>query len=199
MALTDIQRVRLKIGDKETIRREVNTGDATAEHFKLKFQPVSQTNVPQIWVDDVLQAEGVDYTVDYDQGVISFTAAPLADQSIVIQYYSTIYTDAEIQDFLDQYTSVGMAAAQIMFAWAADIAKIAKRETLQGGGGVGAVTRDTSVASKELRATAQALLDYELEYGDSAGTQVPAEGLTEIPWTEQVAQDIDYQEWVREN
>jgi hypothetical protein len=55
------------------------------------------------------------------------------------------------------------------------------------------------VAAKELRATAQALLDYELEYGEEAGSQIPAEGLTEVPWTEQSHQDIAYQRFIREN
>ena len=199
MALTDIERVRLKIGDKPQLKREVVEGDGTAEHFKLRFEPVQATPVPQVWVNDSIQVENTDYTVNYEQGIITFLSAPVENDNIVFQYYSTVYTDDEIQDFVDQYISPGVAAAHIMFAWAADIAKLAKRETLQGGGGVGSVTRDTSVAAKELRATAAALLEYELEHGETIGSQVPAEGLTEIPWTEQTAEDIVYQKFLREN
>ena len=115
----------------------------------------------------------------------SFAVAPAANDVLIFQYYASVWTDVEIEDFLSQYGSnINITSAHILFAWAADAAKLAKRETLSGGGGVGAVTRDTSVAARELRNTAKAIMDWEVEYGESLGSQIPAEGLTEVPWTE---------------
>lgn len=200
MTLSTIERVRRKTGDRPSLRRESNKADGIAQHYKLKMEPVQTSPPPDVWKNDILQTEGADYTVNYEQGIIDFTAVPATNASLVFQYYSVVYTDVDIQDFLDQYSdNPNITAAHILLAWAADIAKLAKRETLQGGGGLGAVTRDTSVAAKELRATAKALLDYEIEYGTTLGTQVPAEGLTEVAWTEQVHQDIIDQKFIRNN
>lgn len=198
MALTSLERVRRKIGDKLVIRREVTEADGVSDHFKMASEPIAVTPVPQIWNNDNLQVEGTDYSIDYEQGVISFAAAPAANDKLVFQYYSVIWADEEIQDFLDQYgDNVNISAAHILLAWAADVAKIAQRETLSGGGGLGAVTRDTSVAARELRNTAAALLEYEQKYGVT-GREVPADAITEIPWTEAAAEEIDYQRWLRE-
>jgi hypothetical protein len=200
MALTAIERVRRKTGDRPALRRESNKGDGVAQHYKLKFEPVQAAPAPQVWINDILKVETTNYVVNYEQGIISINVPPIENDNLIFQYYSVVYTDAEVQDFLDQYSqNVNISAAHILLAWAADIAKLAKRETLQGGGGLGAVTRDTSVAAKELRATAKALMDYEIEYGETLGSQIPAEGLTEIPWTEQLHYDIVGQKFIRDN
>lgn len=200
MALSQIQRVRNAISDRAQLHRERYDADGTSDRFKLKYEPVNTSPAPQIWANDVLQTEGVDYTVSYEHGIISFTNAPALNAKLIFQYYAVVWTDVEIQDFLDQHGDVvNIAAGHLLFAWSADVAKVAKRETLSGGGGLGAVTRDTSVAARELRNSAQALLDWEREYGVESGTAVPAEGFTEIPWTEAAFEDIEEQTWIREN
>lgn len=200
MSLTSVERVRRKIADRPQLRRERIDANGVSDRFKLKFEPVQTTPAPEVWVDDVSQVENTDYTVDYENGIIIMATSPAENQKLVFQYYSVIWTDVDIQDFLDQYADVtNVAAAHVLLAWSADAAKIAKRETLSGGGGLGAVTRDTSVAARELRNTAKALLDWEIEYGDSLGSQIAADGLTEIPWTEAAFSDIESQRWIREN
>lgn len=200
MALTSLQRIRRKVGDRSVIRRETVTADGVSAHFKLGAEPVAEVPAPDVWLNDALLILDTDFTVNYEQGVITFAVEPAANDKIVFQYYAVVWTDEELQDYLDQFNgNVTIAAAHVLLAWAADVAKIAKRETLSGGGGLGAVTRDTSVASRELRNTAAALLDWEKEYGESLGTSVPADGITEIPWTESAEHDIEYQRWLREN
>lgn len=188
--------VRKKIGDRSRIEREVVDGDGVAQFFKLTYVPVSDV---QVWLNDAIQVEAVDYTVDAVNGVIEFINAPIANDKLVFQYYWSIFTDADIDGFLTESGSnVNIGAAFALLAIAADAAKIAKRETLSGGGGLGAVTRDTSVAAKELRATAKALMDWEREYGADIGIAIPADGLTEIPWTEASVYEIEDQRFVRE-
>lgn len=200
MALSSIERVRKKIGDRLELHRERVDANGLSDHFKVKFEPINTTPAPEVWVNDVLQVENTDYTVDYDHGIFTFANPPTVNFTIIFQYYSTVWTDTDIQDYLDQYSSnVNVAAAHILLSWAADVAKLAKRETLSGGGGVGAVTRDTSVASRELRATAKALLDWEIEYGDALGSQVAADAFTEIPWTEASVRDAEAQRLIRES
>lgn len=200
MALSAVERVRYKIADRAQLRRERFTADGVSDHFKLKQEPILQSTPPQVWQNGTLLVEDTDYSVDYTNGVITFANAPAANLELIFQYYSIIWSDTEIQDFLDQYSAnVNVAAAHILLAWAADVARLSKRETRSGGGGVGAVTVDTSLAARELRNTAKAILDWEIEYGESLGSQIPAEGITQVPWTESAAYDIEYQRFLRES
>lgn len=181
MTLTSVEQVRLKISDKPTITREVTDGDGTAKYFKLGNAPILMVPVPQVRVDGVLKTENADYTIDYDQGIITFSTAPAAGLELDFIYYHTVFSDAEIDQFLtDGAGNTVVAAAYALYAWAADAAKVAKRYTLSGGGGLGQVVGDTSVTAKELRETARALIATEKELGES----IPAEGLTEVSWTE---------------
>ena len=200
MALSSRDRVRSKISDRPQLRRERFTADGESDHFKLVLSPVQASPAPEVWLDGTLQVENTDYTVNYEYGIILFAAAPAVNQLLIVQYYASVWTDEEIDDYLLQYSdNVNIASAHLLLAWSADAAKLAKRETLSGGGGVGAVTTDTSVAARELRNTANALLEWETEYGTDIGTAVPAEGITQIPWTESAARDIEYQRFLRDS
>lgn len=180
MALTDIQLVRIKISDKSTITREESEGDALSTNYKLEHAPVLTSPVPLLWINDSLKTEGVDYTIDYTNGIITWAVAPAVNDDIVTQYYWSIFTDEEIQAFLDDAGNVTVASARLLLAIAADAARLAKRQTLAGGGGLGSATIDTSVVARELRNTAQALLSIEADIA----ADIPAEGITEVPWTE---------------
>lgn len=179
MSLTDIEAVRLKSADRSTLTREVGVGDGESYIFKLGHNSILTSPAPEVRIDNVLQ--GGNYTVDYTNGVIEFTAPPLVNTQIEFTYYWSVFTDAQIQYFLDDSgANVTVAAAKVLLAFASDAAKIAQRQSLAGGGGLGAVTIDTSVAARELRAAAKALVEMETQIG----TSIPAEGLTEINWTE---------------
>lgn len=179
MTLSNIEAVRLKAADRSTITREVGVGDAEAFVFKLGHDSILASPDVEVRLNNVIQVGG--YTVDYSSGIVTFASPPTLNTQIEFTYYWSIYSDAQIQYFLDESSSnVTIAAAKVLLAIAADAAKIAQRQSLAGGGGLGAVTIDTSVAARELRASAKALVDLETEIGGSE----PAEGLTEINWTE---------------
>jgi hypothetical protein len=177
--MTDIANVRLKIGDKSTITREVTTGDGTAIYFKLGHQNILADPAIQVRVNGILVAN---YTVELEQGIVTFSGAPAVNDEIDFQYYWAVYNDAEIQIFLDEAGgNITIASAKILLAMAADASRLARRLTLSGGaGGTGQISTDTSVAAKELRATAKALIDMEADLGES----IPTEQLTEPIWTE---------------
>lgn len=181
MTLTAIQQVRLKISDKPRLTRELVDGDGTGKYFRLGNSPILLQPAPQVRVGGILKTETSDYTVDYEQGVITMVSAPGAGVEVDFIYYYTVFSDAEIEQFLlDGSDNTVVAAAYALYAWAADAAKLAKRYTMSGGGGLGQVVGDTSVTAKELRETARSLIATEKELGES----IPAEGLTETPWTE---------------
>lgn len=196
MSLTAVEAVRLKSSDKSTITREVVTGNGADKHFKLGHNPVVSSPAPEVRLNDAVLVEGVDYTVNYEQGIISMTLIPVIGASLEFIYYWSIFSDVEVEYFLEEGGgNVTIATAKLLLAWAADAAKLAKRQTLSGGGGLGQVVVDTSVAAKELRTTAQALIDTEQDLGES----IPAESLTEIPWTEMSYRQAIGQHVVREH
>ena len=179
MSLSDIEAVRLKAADRSALTREEGIGDGVAKIFKLGHESILSSPAIEIRINGVIQNSG--YDIDLDNGVVTFAGAPVVNAAIEFTYYWSIFTDAQIQYFLDDSGSnVTIAAAKVLLAIAADAAKVAQRQSLAGGGGLGAVTIDTSVAARELRAAAKALIDMETDIG----TSIPAEGLTEITWTE---------------
>lgn len=179
MSLTDLEAVRLKAADRSTITREEGVGDGTSVYYKLGHDSILSSPAIQIRFNGVTQVGG--YTVDLESGVVLFTSAPAVNVQIEFMFYWSIFTDNQIQYFLDDSGgNVTIAAAKVLLATAADAAKVAQRQSLAGGGGLGAVTIDTSVAARELRNAAQALVQMEAEIGST----VPYEGLTEINWTE---------------
>ena len=196
MALTDIERIRIKIADKSTIVRELAEGDGAAKFFKLNNQNVGTSPAIQVWINNILQTDPANYSTDVVNGIVSFVTAPAVNDDIIFQYYWTLFTDNEVQDFLDENGgSVNIASAKLLYALAANAALLAKRSTLSGGSGLGSITEDTSVAARELRAAAKGLIELE----GQIGSEIPAEGFTEIPWTEQVYRRQIEQEIIRDN
>jgi hypothetical protein len=195
MVLSDIDAVRLKTSDRSTITREVVTADGQSSYFKLGHEPLIAGSL-QLWIDDVLTSTG--FTVDETNGVVAFADAPAVNSKLEFQYYWSLFSDEQIQHFLDESTgSVPLASARLLLALAADAAKVAERETLQGGGGLGAVTRDTAVTAKELRETAKAIIEFEVSISELEGIEA-ADGLTEIAWTEMNLKELENQDYVRE-
>ena len=189
MAVTSIDAVRMKSADRSAITRETGRGDGTAKYFKLGHRSILGTPALEVRIDNVLQVGG--YTVDLLNGIVTFTSAPALAAEIEFVYYWSQFSDEELQFFLDESGSnTTLAAAKVLLAVAADASKVAERQSLAGGGGLGAVTIDTSVAARELRATAKALYDSVLAEGDIE----PADGLTELNWTE-----FQFQEGITQN
>jgi hypothetical protein len=197
MSLTAIEAVRLKSSDKSSITQEEAVGDGTSKYFKLGHAPILNSPDIEVRKNDVIQIAG--YTIDYINGIVTFTAPPPIGDTLNFIYYWSIFTDAEVDYFLTESGSdVTVATARLLLAIAADAAKIAQRQSLAGGGGLGAVTIDTSVTARELRNTAAALLDQKrLEISTAALD--PAEGLTEPLWTEFSYQESLAQHIIRES
>lgn len=181
MALTDIEKVRLKTSDREVLRRQQWQADGMASDIKVEVVDISGVRV---WLGGSLLTVTTDYTVDAENGVIHINALPNVNDLFTIEYTSVVFTDDEVQLFLDEATNnTTLAAAFMLYAWSADASKLARKESASGGGGYGAVTLDTSVRAKELREAAKG---YAEQYQLFSGTGSPVEMLTQVGWTDEV-------------
>lgn len=181
MTLTSIEAVRLKTADRSQITRETATGNGTDTYYKLGHDLILVSPAIEVRKNGALQVVTTEYTIDTAHGILTFVSTPAPNDELEFTYYWSLFSDDEVQYFIDEAGgNITIAAAKLLLAWAADAARLAKRQTLSGGGGLGQVVVDTSVAARELRDTAKALIDTEQDLGES----IPAEGFTEIPWTE---------------
>lgn len=181
MALTDIQRVRLKTSDRPVQQNETQTSNGAAV-LQLDSPRIDSASPVKVWVGGTLKTQTVDYSIDYDAATITFVSAPADGATVLVQYWSVMYTDEEVQSFLDEANgNVTLASAINLFAWAADASKVAKIETSGGSASFGVTTLNLSVRAEQLRKSAQAYLDqYNTLEGGTGGV---AEGITEIAWT----------------
>jgi hypothetical protein len=186
VAFTTTESIRVKVGDRPRFNREEAEGDGLRQEFELQYRPVVETPAPSVWKNDVLLVENTGYTVDYDNGIVSFTSVPVTDDKLVFQYTSVVWSDLEIEDFYaGADNSTTLASARILYAWAARLAVDATKESRSGGGGLGAITVDTSVRSREMRATADSLMK---QYDQFEGVGEPVEGITEVAWNTATAE-----------
>lgn len=200
MTLSAIEAVRLKSSDRSVLTREQGVGDGSSLYWKLGHGNILTSPDIEVRKNNSIILTG--FTVDYANGVVTFTTAPLgktpgfdADQ-LEFTFYWSIFNDNEVQYFLDEAGgNITIATAQLLLAIAADASKVAQRQSLAGGGGLGSVTLDTSVTSRELRNTAAALIQMERDIG----TSIPAEGLTEPAWTEFSYRDMVEQRILRDS
>lgn len=190
--MTPVEAVRLKAADRSTITRETDKSNGSTAIWKLGHENISGLAVRK---NTTLLTNGVDYTLDAVNGLVSIPGVVVNDE-LDFTFYWSVFSDDEIQYFIDEAGgNVTIATASLLLAWAADAARLAKRQTLSGGGGLGQVVVDTSVAAKELRATAKALIENEQEIAEA----IPAEGLTEVPWTEANYRRMVDQDIIRNN
>lgn len=99
--------------DPQTTRQSIGTGDADSTGGTTNFQIFKRytsggqnfdrtiylliPNTLFVYLDGVLQTEGVDYTADDTTGVVIFTSAPASgvDVAVTIQFYNHVRYDID--------------------------------------------------------------------------------------------------------
>jgi hypothetical protein len=187
--VTDIETVRLKTSDRPRLYREQAEGNGSTTDWRLEAHPLLPTPVPRVWQNDTELTVVTHFTVDYEDGIISLLTAPALGDELVFEYMAVVFSDADVEQFLaDAGGSTLLGSAFLLQAWSAEMAKVARRETINGGGPLGAVTTDTAVRAKELRESSRAYLDmYRSSDAEGGGAY---DSLTRVAWTHWVAQDI---------
>jgi hypothetical protein len=183
MALTDLQKLRLRIADQAAFHREEKAQEETGNtFFRLDYSNVVASPAPVVRLNGALQTVTTDYTIDLSSGGITFVTAPDLGDVITIEYTATTFTDEELEFFLAEAgDSITLAAANTLLAWAALMAQQARKESLSGGGGMGSMSITTDARARELRETAKA---YYTQYQTEEGSGLPVEYITEVAWTE---------------
>lgn len=176
-----IATVRALIGDAPKYERDSAVGDGGSVEYDLANRPVVAGS-EKVRVDATLLTATVDYTIDNDLGLITFTIAPGTGSVIGISYQHTIMSDATIQTFLDLEDDDKLAAADALDAIASNEALVQKKMRLLD------LATDGPAVAASLREHAKALR----EQSDGAA----------FDWAEQVedvfsARERYWKEWQR--
>ena len=117
MALSDLQRLRLKIADRPRaiINETLGLGDGVLAAFQAQLYPiVDESDVLLLRTGDtgVVLVRGQDYTTDYDSGVFTLTSAPDNGAIVIAAYHWTTFSDEELYVLLDTLGDVTRAAME---------------------------------------------------------------------------------------
>lgn len=159
---TSIEMVRSVTQDRYTFDRASAVADGVRADFDLPNSPVlagSET----VSVDGVVKSSPADYSIDNGVGVVTFTAAPAANATVVVRYRWSILSDTDVQTFLDlNASSIRLASADALDAIASSEALVQKVLRILD------VSTDGAAVARALRDHAKALREQEL-YASDAG------------------------------
>lgn len=128
-ALTNLQKLRLMIRDKEKRKTDetIGLGDGSRQLWMMEMFPI-KSGSQTIVVNSTVQVAETDYTLDTDTGLLSFLDGhtPAADKVIKALTYSYYaFSDADLNEILSQTSNVLLiAAAQALRTLAADAARL---------------------------------------------------------------------------
>jgi hypothetical protein len=114
MAVTDLSRLRTQIADRPRLglNEGLGLGDGVLIHYRVIGAPVLAGSF-NLYVGGVLQVEDVAYSLNYDLGLVTFTAAPATGATVVATYQWATFTDEVLQDLLLTCSVEGAAARAI--------------------------------------------------------------------------------------
>lgn len=107
MALTDLERLRLRIADRPrmVISEDVGLGDGVRLGFQTRGAPIFPDSEAVVIASGNLTTvlyPGADYSLDYDLGLLRLDSAPLAGEAVRLAYRWAAFSDAELTDLLAQ-------------------------------------------------------------------------------------------------
>lgn len=85
--------IRLKISDKVKYGFDTQFGDGHSTEFRLSHSSI-QTNSVSLFSNDEELTTG--FSIDYEQGIITFSTPPELDVEIETSYRYSVFTDEEI-------------------------------------------------------------------------------------------------------
>ncbi len=124
--MATVNELRLKILDRPqiVIGERVGTGDGSTKVYKLRHCPV-MSGTAVIYVENVAQTVGDDYTLDCQTGKLTFTAAPDDGDSIRAEYEFAAFTDEDLTEFLDSAGgNLALAAGEALTSLVADRSRL---------------------------------------------------------------------------
>lgn len=108
MAYTNLQLLRKELADPYKSAFDQNSGDGETTVFKLSHGNVKDDSY-HIYVEDSEQTETTHYSIDLEEGTITFVAPPTDGDSIEVTYQFSAFSDDELNEFLTLEGSVNGA------------------------------------------------------------------------------------------
>lgn len=108
MAYTDLQLLRKELADPYKSAFDQNAGDGETTVFKLSHGNIKDESYV-VNVDDVEREEDTHYTIDQEEGLITFLVAPADGLEIEAEYQFSAFSDDELSEFLTSEESVAGA------------------------------------------------------------------------------------------
>ena len=96
---TNLELLRKELADPFKYAFDGETGDGETTVFKLSHGKV-QSETYAVYVDNNLQTEETDYTIDQDRGLVTFITAPADTKEVEAKYYFAAFSDDEFTEFL---------------------------------------------------------------------------------------------------
>ena len=92
---TFIKKLRVFVGDIDTLTRDSWDGDAATVAFRTSERPILESSYT-LKVSNVTKTETTDYTIDRDTGMVTFVSAPAAgNDNVTLDYKYVRLKDAE--------------------------------------------------------------------------------------------------------
>lgn len=182
-----IELVRIHTGDLKQYQSATSAGDGVNEVFKLPNAPIYQ-GTTRVLVNSQLKVVGVDYTVNEEAGLVTFTTPPVSGAVVSISSMYTMISDASIQALLDQYSdddgASKLAAADALDIIASNEAMIVKRiEMLD-------LKTDGPAVADSLRKHAKALRDAVASALDIGDFDIIEMVYDPYSWREMILKDL---------
>lgn len=105
MSYTDLEKIRKKLADPYKNGNDSMTVDEETTLYQLSHHPIREGSVV-VTVENVEKALETDYSINYDTGLLTFVEAPTDEQLIEVVYEYSVFSDDELQEFLDEYGTV---------------------------------------------------------------------------------------------
>jgi hypothetical protein len=109
MSLTDIQQIRMDLGDPLKTAIDKDEGDGVTVLFVLTHKHIQDV---QVDVQGIVQTIGSDYTINSQEGIVEFTEPPAVGSVVRVQYKYAGFTDADYQNLLDIHGTAGAATVR---------------------------------------------------------------------------------------
>lgn len=94
-----VSTLRRKLKDTGEINTDDFPGDGTTEVFNTEYYPLKVLS-EMVLVDNVRVSTPVDYTINYDGGLIAFTNPPAEGSTVRVTYVSYEYGDFSLEEYL---------------------------------------------------------------------------------------------------
>lgn len=155
MALTDLQRLRLRVADNPhpILNETMGIGDGVVTAFQTQLAPLISGSLIVKLVSvagAVTTLAPAEYTVDLALGTITIHTPPTSGTRVVVVYQWTVFSDAELNDILALQPTLQAATIATIEILLVDTERFIKYT-------VGQETIDRSVAYQALTSLLQSL------------------------------------------